>query len=257
MGQNPDTEHRWPTSRPEVRTSPLEVWQSRFPWTVAGMTLRAPGAQHPNFGLYTQLPAGEAMEAWRALVDEVGARAAVHSRQVHGDRVAVHGAEEPPGDGLWIAGDGDGHVTDRTGVLLTVTVADCVPVFVLDPVRRAIALLHAGWRGAAAGIVERGFSELSAAYGSDPRDCWVHLGTSICGSCYEVGPEVRHAFGLPPAPTLDLRRVLASKAHSTGIPSGQITVDHDCTLCGQDRYFSHRGGDPGRQVAFLMMRDPA
>ncbi len=257
MGQNPATEHRRSNKSPEIRTAPVEVWRSRFPWAVAGMTLRTPGVQRPNFGLFTRLPAVEAMEAWGALLDDVGARAAVHSRQVHADSVAVHGREERPGNGLSITGAGDGHVTDRTGVLLTVTVADCVPVFVLDPERRAIALLHAGWRGAAAGIVERGLSELKTTYGSAPRDCWLHLGTSICGSCYEVGPEVLHAFGLPPAPTVDLRRVLASKAESAGIPPGQVTMDADCTLCGQNRYFSHRGGDPGRQVAFLMVRDPA
>ncbi len=85
----------------------------------------------------------------------------------------------------------------ETGVLLTVTVADCVPVFLADPDSRAIALLHAGWRGAVAGIMDRGIRALEALRGVSPSGLRVHLGPAICGACYEVGPDVLQQFGRP------------------------------------------------------------
>jgi len=232
----------------------VEPWRRPFPWLVAGMTRRYPGEQRPNFGLFTDLLARGAMRAWEGLLGQLRVRRAVHSKQVHGDRVTAHDGASGPGR-LLIAEAGDGHATATPGVLLTVTVADCVPVFVVDPVRRAIALLHAGWRGGASGILERGFETLRDAYGSTPESCWIHLGTSICGACYEVGPEVVEAFGLPPAPTLDLRRVLTTRATSAGVRPERVGTDAGCTLCHQERHFSHRGGDPGRQVAYLMIRE--
>ena len=81
-------------------------------------------------------------------------------------------------------------MTGQPGVLLTVTIADCVPVFIADPVRRAVGLFHAGWRGTAAGVFESGMATLGEAFGSTPGDITVHLGPAICGECYEVGPEV-------------------------------------------------------------------
>ena len=175
----------------------------------------------------------------------------VRSRQVHGAVVRVH-ATLP--DGYILAGDCDGHATRTPGVLLAVTLADCVPVFVADPVNRAVALLHAGWRGVAEGVVESGLTAMADAFGSDPADLWVHAGPSICGRCYDVGPEVFSALGLarPPAPApLDLRATALRRATAVGVPSANATSSGECTLCGDGRYFSHRGGDQGRHLAFL------
>src|SRR5690606_18360795 len=94
----------------------------------------------------------------------------------------------------------DGHATRAPGLLLAVSVADCVPVSLVDPERRAVALLHAGWRGAAAGILERGLEVLAERLLARPEDLHVHLGPAICGGCYEVGPEVHRALGLPEPP---------------------------------------------------------
>jgi copper oxidase (laccase) domain-containing protein len=140
-----------------------------------------------------------------------------------------------------------------------VTVADCVPVFLVVPGKRAAILLHAGWRGAAKGILEEGVKALGDPFDSNPEDAFLHLGPAICGSCYEVGPEVHAALGLqvPGAPTpVDLRGVLAGRAVALGIPAERITRSAFCTRCGDSPFFSHRNGHSQRQVAFLGVRLP-
>jgi YfiH family protein len=159
--------------------------------------------------------------------------------------------------GFQLAGDADGHVTGEPGALLGVTVADCVPVFLVDPVRRVNSLLHGGWRGVASGILEAGVETLSSRFGCDPAALHLHLGPSICGSCYEVGPEVHEALGLPlPAARkpVDLRAVLAARGLRLGIPAHQISRSAYCTLCGHTPFYSHRREDPERQVAFVGTR---
>ena len=147
----------------------------------------------------------------------------------------------------------DGHATAAAGLMLAVTVADCVPAFLVAPAQRAIAVLHAGWRGAAAGVLEAGLEAL-AGVGAAPGDLFLHLGPSICGRCYEVGPEVFTALGLPapdrPRP-LDLRSALAHRAVTLGISPRRVSVSRHCTRCTDSGLFSHRGGDVQRQVGFL------
>ena len=154
-------------------------------------------------------------------------------------------------------GAADGHATADSGVLLAVTVADCVPIYLLDVDARAVALLHGGWRGIAAGILQRGITLLGARWGTDPRRLLVHLGPAICGACYEVGPEVFDALGVEVpsrAAPIDVRGVLAQQARAAGVPPESITVSGVCTLCGDGNLFSHRGGRSERQVAFLGIR---
>ena len=255
MGPQGGPPHGDPSTPATTPVAPVAPWVGELPWLVAGITLRRPLEQRPNFGLFTDLPAREAMESWEGLLQGLGAGAAVHSRQVHGPRVSHHLRGVDPVDGLRVVDPGDGHVTREVALLLTVTVADCVPVYVVDPARKAIGLFHAGWRGAAAGVLEEGLDAMAGRFGSRPSDCLIHLGVSICGDCYEVGPEVFAALGEEVGSTLDLRAVLRGRALSRGVPSDGITTDHQCTLCDQDRFFSHRGGDPGRQVAFMMVND--
>lgn len=176
----------------------------------------------------------------------------IHAPQPHEADVVVH--EGVGGAGLHLVDAADGHATAQPGVLLAVTVADCVPVFIVDERTRSVALLHAGWRGAAAGIVERGVEVMRRAFGSAPPDLFVHLGPSICGSCYEVGPEVFDALGrpVPDRPTpIDLRVVLAGRARELGIAHARTTTSEHCTRCTASPLFSHRGGDAHRQAAFL------
>ena len=108
--------------------------------------------------------------------------------------------------------------------------------------------------GTAAGVLEQGLAAMGRAFGSVPADLFVHLGPAICGQCYEVGPEVFQALGeaIPrrPAP-IDLRGIIRRRALGVGIDAGHLTVNTECTLCGDGRYYSHRRGDTGRHVGFI------
>ncbi|HKJ03286.1 MAG TPA: laccase domain-containing protein, partial [Longimicrobiales bacterium] len=159
-------------------------WRSAFPWLVQGTTTR--GARDDSFdlGLFSDASTPRAvMENWNRLRRGAGLPRAVHAHQVHGVAVRVHGSGNA---GLHVAEACDGHATAAAGVLLAVTAADCVPVFLVDPVGRAVAVLHAGWRGVAGGILEAGVAVLGDRCGSGSGDLHVHLGPAICGSCYKV-----------------------------------------------------------------------
>jgi polyphenol oxidase len=235
------------------------IWAGRFPWLVQGITTRRVGdasevSEDYDLRLFGDQPPPEGVMArWEALLEWTGLSSVVHARQVHGAVVRSHGG---PGRGLSIPDARDGHVTDVAGVLLAVSIADCVPVSIVDPVRRRVGLLHAGWRGAAEGILERGLAELTAGGGSG--DLLVHFGPAICGRCYEVGPEVFEALGQPrpDAPTpIDVRAILVERAVAAGVAPDHVSVSERCTRCEGDVFFSHRGGDAGRQIAYLGIRE--
>lgn len=238
-----------------VPSRPVSRWTDQFPWVAAGMTQRGTGDSPFDLRLFGNAAPPAAGRRWRALLAATGFTGAAHARQVHGTRIVVHAALH---EGLHAGGrPADGHATSAAGVLLAVTVADCVPVYLVDPENRAVALLHAGWRGTAAGIVEAGVRTLARRFGTRPTDLRLHLGPAICGSCYEVGPEVFRALGLPEPPgpePVDVRAVLTGQAHALGVHRGRVSASGACTLCGDGGYFSHRRGDRERQVAFLGIR---
>jgi copper oxidase (laccase) domain-containing protein len=151
----------------------------------------------------------------------------------------------------------DGHASTEIGLLMTVSVADCVPISLIATQPRCAALLHGGWRGVAAGILENGIAALHELCGVRTEDLILHLGPAICGACYEVGPEVHRALGTGPvdgSAPVDLRAVLARRAKAAGIETTRISVSEHCTRCG-GLFHSHRGGAPERQVAVLGLRD--
>lgn len=231
-------------------------WTARMPWLVQGTTTRGSTEAGFDLGLFAGAsPERLVRERWNGLLARTGATSAVHARQVHEAEVRLQRPVEP---GLTVTEACDGHVTDEPGVLLAVTVADCVPVFVAAEEPRAVAVLHAGWRGAAAGVLERGLGVLSEALGASLERVVVHLGPSICGACYEVGPEVFAALGqdAPVAPQpIDLRGILARRAVAAGVPGSSVTVSSHCTRCTDSGLFSHRGGDGQRQVGYIGIRD--
>ncbi|MBI4545565.1 MAG: polyphenol oxidase family protein [Gemmatimonadetes bacterium] len=245
--------------REERAAAPLPLflhaeWARRFPWLVQGTTAR--GAEQEPFDLrwFGEVPAATVWARWTRLRQATGCPRAVHALQVHGAEVLVHGAGPP---GVFLAEGADGHVTRDAGVLLTVSVADCVPISLVDAEQRAVALLHGGWRGIAAGVLEAGVARLAGAAGSRRADLHLHLGPAICGACYEVGAEVHAALGLErrPAPgPVDLRALLAGRAAALGIPGAQVTSSSLCTRCGNSPFFSHRAGSPGRQLGVLGLR---
>lgn len=232
-----------------------QAWGSAYAWLLQGTTTRGARERPLDLGLFSDGSSEAAVrENWRRLLNRTGATSAVHARQPHEAHVRFHD-EAPPG--LLLVEPCDGHVTRSPGLLLTVSVADCVPVFIVAPRSRTVAALHAGWRGAAAGILERGLEEVRARAEDAIAEFDVHLGPSICGACYEVGPEVHAALGrpLPSRPTpIDLRGVLAARALSYGVSAKRLSVSTHCTRCTASSLFSHRGGDDGRQVGFIGVR---
>lgn len=93
-----------------------------------------------------------------------------------------------------IDGNCDGIVTNEKGIMLLTIEADCVPVYILDPVNKAIGMVHSGWRGTVNKITEKALELLRENYGSKKEDVMIHLGPSICGKCYEVGMDLIPEF---------------------------------------------------------------
>jgi len=233
-----------PAGDPAVPRLELAEWAQRY-GLVAGITIRP-----LSLGLWSDEPVGQVIGRWRAFRASFGTRfpSIVLAHQVHGTDVRWY--ESRP-DG-WLIIDGlDGHATNEPGVLLTVTVADCIPVYLAVPKKGAIALVHAGWRGTADGILEQCVELLKWRGVAKASDIVMHCGVGICGGCYEVGSEVAVRFGLTGSVQLDLRAVLSRHARDLGIE--EITTSPWCSAEGRDRFFSHRAskGRDGRMVAYL------
>ena len=209
-------------------------------------TTRAAG----SFGVGSEEPVRSVMARWdrlRAELASSGPRLAT-AHQVHSDRVITHGTGW---EGWLRCGDGDGHFALDRGTGVAVSVADCVPVFIAHA-SGAIALLHSGWRGTAARIVERAI-DMFESRGIPTVELTIHLGPAICGRCYEVSPDVFERVtgrATDRATTVDLRAVIADHARLRGVR--RITTSERCTRCDNGQFFSHRAGDPGRQLGVMI-----
>jgi polyphenol oxidase len=151
----------------------------------------------------------------------------------------------------------DGLVTDRPDVPLLAAFADCYPVLLYDPVRRALALAHAGWRGTAAGVAARAVEALVREYGCRPADLVAGIGPGICGRCYEVGEEVAERFDpacVRPSPAgralLDLAAANRAQLEAAGVASERVHVHGACTM-ESDVLPSHRRGADGLRFACI------
>jgi hypothetical protein len=203
-----------------------------------------------SFGVASDEPVRDVMARWDRLRDSLaaaGPRLAT-ARQVHGDRVISHG---PGWEGWLRGGEADGHFALERGTAMAISIADCVPVFLAHP-SGATSLLHSGWRGTAARIVERAI-DLFESRGMPGNELAVHLGPAICGACYEVSPDVHERLtgrAVDRATTVDLRALIAEHARQRGVR--RISVSESCTRCNNDRFYSHRAGDPGRQLGVMV-----
>jgi YfiH family protein len=178
-------------------------------------------------------------------------------RQIHSDHWVL--ADGRPG----CLGQGDALISDRPGLFLGVRTADCVPILIADPVRKAVAAVHAGWRGAARAIAARTVNALQECFGSRPEDLVVAMGPAICSSCYVVGPEVAQLFP-PSSPAvirqgdafrLDLREICRRQLDQAGVRPDRIAVSDLCTKCLPEEFFSYRRGDRGgRMLSFIGRR---
>ena len=203
-----------------------------------------------TFSLSGPDPVGEVMSRWTGLQDQLSpfARRTVIGRQVHGSNVITH---RGGWEGLLRTGEADGHLAAERGIVLTVSIADCVPIFMAHP-SGIVGLLHSGWRGTVARIVDAGINAYGRL-GFPPDELKVHLGPAICGRCYEVSADVRAQLTGQPvnrAGNVDLRSLIAEHARELGVTD--ISVSPDCTKCDNDRYFSHRAGDTGRQIGVIV-----
>jgi len=178
----------------------------------------------------------------RILAETVGVPldALLQGRQVHGNRVERRAL----GDGA--LPEADGHATATPGLAPTVITADCLPVALIGP--KAVAMVHAGWRGLAAGVVEEGIKAVRELSGESELQAAIGPGAGAC--CYEVGPEVHAAFGQPATRgRIDLKAIAAERLHAAG-----VAAVHDvdlCTICSDPALlFSHRrdNGVTGRQA---------
>lgn len=184
-------------------------------------------------------------------------------RQVHSAKVR---AVRSDGDIRDVKTECDAVTTNKQGVLLGIKTADCVPVLIADPSTGAVAGIHAGWRGAASRIVERGFASMMALWKSDRADCLAAIGPSVCASCYEVGPEVLARFRseFPYASRiisnphddkahLDLKTACAVQLELCGFELEQIFVSDACTICENQRFPSFRkeGARAGRMLSVV------
>ncbi len=217
-----------------------------------GVAAWTTGRAAGSFGLGSDEGVGVVMERWSGLLDalaDLGVTRLATATQVHGAVVSVHDGEWQG----WLRQRGvDGHVSTTAGTALAVTIADCTPVFIAHP-GGAIAALHAGWRGTASRILDVGLDALESL-GFPASECRVHLGPAICEACYEVGPEVLEAVtGRPHAGKgqLDVRAVLREQALRRGVQ--QLSVSAACTRCDAADFFSHRGGDSGRQLGIIAL----
>jgi YfiH family protein len=213
---------------------------------VAFTTTREAG----TFGLAGTDPVGAVMTRWSTLLTDLAgdARGIAVAPQVHGTTVLAHAT---PWDGWLRTAAADGHATQERRLALAVTVADCVPIFIAHP-SGAVAMLHSGWRGTAGRMLDQGIRVLGRA-GLSPDELHVHLGPAICGRCYEVSADVRSQLTGESATRpghVDLRAIILEQARAAGVQ--HVTVSPSCTRCDNDRFFSHRAGDTGRQLAIII-----
>ena len=257
----------------------LPLYQAKtiawLPRIVQGCTTRRGGvSQAPYDTLNLGAHVGDAPDSvlanrqrvWSDLGFEEGQIAL--AEQVHGDKVAVvrTGTGQIPVPGA------DALVTDVPDLLLMLFFADCVPVYIVDPVRKAVGLAHAGWRGAEANIAAKMVQTMRDEFGCLPASCQAAIGPCIGENSYEVGPEVADRFRSLPISraanvvlprneiastySLNLRSVVFLQLLSAGLKASSIAVCDEDTFRNRRDFFSYRrDGITGRMGAFLGMKE--
>jgi YfiH family protein len=273
---------------------------SKFPWLIHGFSTRVGGFSRVygkaalNLG-FTKDDSKATVERNRAaFLAELGAKREVNRRwplvtlrQVHSDIIRL--VESAPESQLV----GDGLITNTPGLLLAIQTADCFPIILVDPKRRAVGVFHAGWRGTLRRIVEKGVGEMHRCFGTGARDLKAAIGPGIHSCCYEVGEEVRDQFEsqfasaeklfrvveetdparekypmlfltarapghsvLPKKIFLDLAEANRQQLLAVSVPANSIDAPPLCTNCRTDLLFSYRAekGKTGRMMAVVGIR---
>jgi purine-nucleoside/S-methyl-5'-thioadenosine phosphorylase / adenosine deaminase len=264
----------------------------KFPWLIHGFSTRPGGASALdgekilNLGFTAWDSRKSVLENRQRFQTALGAGdfSLVALKQFHSDLVRLFetAPEEPE--------HADAAVINRPGLLLAVQTADCVPILLVDPKKRAVAAIHAGWRGTLRRIAAKTVGHMRMHFGSKPADILAAIGPAIGGCCYEVGTEIAADFlsqfadapdffdefrtgdepnpvqwlnqmppGHQPPPKnvlLDLHKANASQLHEAGLNEKNIFVSNLCTACRPDLLFSYRkqGAKSGRQMAAIAIR---
>ena len=169
--------------------------------------------------------------------------------------------------------DIDGLITNVPGIILSTFHADCPPIYIVDPVKRAIGMVHSGWKGTKGKIGAKAIEKMTSEYGTDPKDLVCAIGPSICGDCYEIGRDVAEIFSeafpkdvlenekiLLPYPDkkyrLHLWRAIRWTLMEAGVLEKNILTTDICTRCNPNLLFSHRihGENRGNLGAFLILK---
>ena len=167
--------------------------------------------------------------------------------------------------------DVDGLITNEPGVILSTFYADCVPLYFVDPVHRAIGLSHSGWRGTVGRMGQKTLEAMRKAYGTRPEDVYAAIGPSICQDCYEISEDVAEHFYAEfqghgeeilinkgnGKYQLDLWKTNEIVLLEAGILPDHLAVTNICTCCNAKELFSHRAsqGKRGNLAAFLMLKE--
>jgi hypothetical protein len=176
--------------------------------------------------------------------------------QVHGDNIIMieHPGNYPATDAL---------VTKRRNLPLAVSVADCVPILLVDTATHAVAAVHAGWRGTAKGIAGKTIQYMIKTVRSDPENIFAFIGPSAGVCCYEVGREVVENFSKEyyvdsqedGKYKLNLKRANFTQLNEEGVPANNIEVSEACTICGENFHSYRRDGEAsGRMLAVIGMK---
>jgi len=255
----------------KTRLGELTVHQastiSWLPRVVQGFTTRGGGVSFDPFDSLNMSvnvgddPASVAENRRRAVaaLTDPSFRVAT-AQQVHGDVVAI--ADDTT---IGNVPEADALITSVPGILLMMVFADCVPVYLVDPLRNVVGLAHSGWRGTQKNVIGKTVAAMHAGFGCEPWKLMAAIGPSISGAKYEVGKDVVDALweSIPMTATqgvtiksdiagtfnLNLRMIIFGQLQAAGLDPDHISVSDECTFSNRAEFFSHRrDGSPAHPV---------
>lgn len=181
----------------------------------------------------------------------------VFLNQVHADGIIV--MRERPRNETLVIGDADAIVTGIPGLCAVIRTADCVPVFLYHPAKKILAAVHSGWKGTLLRISARAASVMVSDFGCDPAGIHAYILPSIGPSSYQVHDDVAGHFPgyvaeIDGSLYLDLWRSITDSLVAAGISAANIRNSGICNLSGRSEFYTHRGGDTGRNLNFAYIR---
>jgi YfiH family protein len=192
----------------------------------------------------------------------------VAAQQIHSANIRIVGKKETGAGALsdqTAIPETDALITSEKGIILGIFTADCLPIFIYDPLTPAIAIVHAGWRGTIAEICRLTLEKMIQTFKTDPGYCHVAIGPSICSACFEVSPEVAALFGKVNPETviqtesgfkIDLSGFNSFLFQRSGVKPENIDVANLCTGCLNEDFFSYRieKGTKGRMMGIIALQ---